>query len=76
MKKSVYVCTLYTHTHTQTVVWRRKWQPTRVLLPGESHGQRNLGGYNPWGRRELDMTERHTHTQTHTLCYIAEINTS
>ena len=25
--------------------WRRKWQPTPVLLPGESHGQRSLAGY-------------------------------
>ena len=24
--------------------WRRKWQPTPVFLPGESHGQRSLGG--------------------------------
>ena len=31
--------------------WRRKWQPTPVFLPGESHGQRSLVGYTPWGRR-------------------------
>ena len=36
--------------------WRRKWQPTPVFLPGESHGQRNLAGYGPWGRKELDTT--------------------
>ena len=30
--------------------------PTPVLLPGESHGQRNVAGYNPWGLKELDMT--------------------
>jgi len=29
------------------IPWRRKWQPTPVLLPGESHGQRNLAGYSP-----------------------------
>ena len=29
--------------------WRRKWQPTPVFLPGESHGQRILVGYSPWG---------------------------
>ena len=28
---------------------RRKWQLIPVFLPGESHGQRNLGGYSPWG---------------------------
>ena len=30
--------------------WRRKRQPTPVFLPGESHGQRSLVGYSPWGR--------------------------
>ena len=35
-----------------------KWQPTPVLLPGESHGGRSLGGYSPWGRKESEMTER------------------
>ena len=34
------------------------WQPTPVLLPGKSHGQRILVGYSPWGRKESDMTER------------------
>ena len=27
------------------------------FLPGESHGQRSLVGYSPWGRKESDMTE-------------------
>ena len=35
-----------------------EWQPTPVFLPGESHGQRSLGGYSPWGCKESDMTER------------------
>ena len=38
--------------------WRRKWQPTPVCLPGESHGQRSLVGYSPWGLKESDMTEQ------------------
>ena len=38
--------------------WRRKWQPTPVFLPGESHGQRSLAGYSPQGRKESDMTKR------------------
>ena len=38
--------------------WRRKWQPTPVLLPGKSHGGRSLVGYSPWGRKESDTTER------------------
>ena len=38
--------------------WRRKWQPTPVLLPGKSHGWRSLVGYSPWGRKELNTTEQ------------------
>ena len=38
--------------------WRMKWQPTAVLLPGKSHGQRSLVGYSPWGHKESDMTDR------------------
>ena len=30
--------------------WRRKWQPTPVLLPGISHGEKSLVGCSPWGR--------------------------
>ena len=37
--------------------WRRAWQPTPVFLPGESHGQRSLAGYSPWGCKESDRTE-------------------
>ena len=37
---------------------RRQWQPTPVLLPGKSHGQRSLVGCSPWGREESDTTER------------------
>ena len=32
-------------------LWRRKWQPTPVFLPGESHSQKILAGYSPWGRK-------------------------
>ena len=41
----------------KTIPWKRKWQPAPVFLPGESHGQRSLAGYSPWGCRELDTTE-------------------
>ena len=41
----------------QKIPWRRKWQPIPVFLPGESHGQRRLVGYSPWGLKELDTTE-------------------
>ena len=40
------------------IPWRRAWQPTPVLLPGEPHGQRSLAGYSLWGRKEWDTTER------------------
>ena len=39
------------------ISWRRAWQPTPVFWPGESHGQRSLGGYNPWGQKESDTTK-------------------
>ena len=38
--------------------WRRKWQPTPVLLPGKSHGQRSLAGCSPWGDNGSDTTEQ------------------
>ena len=38
--------------------WRRRWHPTPVLLSAKFHGQRSLVGCSPWGREELDMTER------------------
>ena len=37
---------------------RRQWHLPPVLLPGKSRGQRSLVGYSPWGREELDTTER------------------
>ena len=36
----------------------KKWQSTPALLPGKSHGWKSLIGYNPWGRKEPDTTER------------------
>ena len=33
--------------------WERKWQPTPVFLPGESHGQRSLAGHSPWGCKRV-----------------------
>ena len=43
---------LFTFMH-----WRRKWQPTPVLLPGESQGQGSLVGCHLWGRTGSDTTE-------------------
>ena len=49
--------------------WSKKWQPTPAFLPGESHGQRSLPDYSPWGCKESNTTEctcAHTRTHTHT----------
>ena len=35
-----------------------------IILPGESHGQRNLEGYSPWSSKESDMAEQLTYTDT------------
>ena len=51
------------------IIWRRKWQPTPVFLPGESQGQGILVGCCLWGRTESDTTaatwqqqqQQHTH---------------
>ena len=45
------------------ILWRRKWQPTPVFLPGESHGQRSLVGYSPWGCKRIghDLATEHVH---------------
>ena len=42
----------------RNIPWRRDWLPTPVFLPGESHGQRGLVGYSPWGHKESDTTEQ------------------
>ena len=39
------------------IPWRRKWQPTPVVLPGKFLGQMSLVGYSPRGRKELNTTE-------------------
>ena len=48
------------------IPWRRAWQPTPVILPGNFHGQRSLSGYSPRGHKEMDRTEQlSTHIRTH-----------
>ena len=52
------------------ILWRRKWQPTPVLLPGKSHGWRSVVSHSPWGHKESDMTERlhfHFHAPVESL---------
>ena len=38
------------------IPWRRAQQPTPVFLPGESHGQKSLARYSPWGHRRAGHT--------------------
>ena len=47
------------------VPWRKAWQPTPEVLPGQSHGQRSLVGYSPWGHKESDTTEVTQHKRMH-----------
>ena len=47
--------------------WRRAWQPTPVLLPGEFYGQRRLAGYSSWGYKKLNMSEQLTHNEGFTV---------
>ena len=55
------------------IPWRRKWQPTPVLLPGKLHGLRSLVGYSPWGRKESDMTKQ-LHFHFHDTIKLLEEN--
>ena len=44
-------------THSSILAWKIPWTE-------------EPGGLHPWGRKELDTTERvHTHTHTHTCKY-------
>ena len=57
------LCDSFSDFAEDQVLWRRWWHPTPVLLPGKSLGWRSLVGCSPWGREELDTTERlHFHS--------------
>ena len=64
-------------TRVQSLGWevplKKEWQSTPVFLPGEFHGQRSLAGYSPWGCKELDLTERLTHTHVQYLGTVAHL---
>ena len=50
-------------------LWR-KWQPAAIFLPGESHGQRNLVGYSPWGCKSRTWLKRLSmHACMHEIFY-------
>ena len=54
--------TLKFNPWVRKIPWRRKWQPTPVFLPGESHGQGSLAGDGPWGCKD-----GHDWTRTHNI---------
>ena len=54
--------------------WRRVWQPTPVLLPGDSHGQRSMVGYSPLGCAESDTTEQLSTTDSEYLLFSSNFN--
>ena len=41
--------------------WRKKWQPTPVFLPGESHEERSLAGFRPRGHKRVGHNWGYTH---------------
>ena len=55
------------HTWVWKIPWRNKWQPIAVFSPRESHGQKSLAGYSPWGRKELDTTATNTLAVEHRI---------
>ena len=52
------------NTSVQSLGWEdpleKEMLHSPVFLPGKSRGQRSLVSYSPWGRKELDTTERPT----------------
>ena len=49
--------------------WKRTWKPTPAILPGESHGQRSLVGYSPYGCTGLNMTKVTLHAHIHIVFF-------
>ena len=51
----------------------RKWQPTPVFLPGESHGQWSLMGYSPWDHKGFrhDLMTKQKQQNTHLVISLA-----
>ena len=58
-------------TQVGKIPWRREWQLTPVFLLGESHGQRSLTGYSPWGREKPDTTEQLNNNNNHYNYHLA-----
>ena len=64
------------------IPWKRARQSTPVVLLGESHGQRSLVGYSPWGHIELEhanldiviATQRQPYNLSYSAVYLAQIS--
>ena len=41
------------HPWVEKILWRSKWQPTPVFLPGKFHGKRSLGGLQYMGPQRV-----------------------
>ena len=54
----------------EKILWRRKWQPTPVLLAGKFHRWRSLAGSMELQR--VGQLSVCTHTHTHTRIYVAD----
>ena len=61
---------------SQEDLWRRKWHPIPVFLPGKSHGERSLVGYSPRSCKELDMAHQlndNSHLKGHLWLHIGPV---
>ena len=49
------------------ISWRRKWQPTPILLPWKFHEQRSIVGYSPWDHKRVvhNLPTKQQHTLQH-----------
>ena len=55
--------------------WRRKWQSTPVSMPENSHEQRSLAGYCPWGHKKPGMTEQlSTNRHDNSNCFLIRLS--
>ena len=36
----------------RNIPWKRKWEPTPILVPGKSHGWSSLADFSSWSHKE------------------------
>ena len=69
VKESACNVRLRLNSLVRKIPWRREWQPMAVFLPWESHGQRSLVGYSPWGCKESDTHSDITYKYSYHVYY-------